>query len=396
MNLGAESALLALSAAAAWAIVVSASPPRSDPNVEAYNYVLGTQTIGSKYRFTSDDVLVETAKVIFAMGSNILKISLGKDYAKQYEGLAGDPAIASPADLVRSQPSFRRVLAMPFSHILLWVYPFDAGWWADGLSPEESAQTYRQMYDLTASLLRTFSGSGKTFYLGHWEGDWHLHPGYDPSKDPSETMLKGMTDWLNVRQRAIEDAKRTVRHRSVEVYGYTEVNLVQKAMKGGKTLTNDVLPNTRVDFVSYSSYDSLTSDPATLGDRLKHALDYIESKLPPKPSLQGRRVFIGEYGFPAQHHTAERQAELSRAVGRAALEWGCRFCLYWEMYCNEKADGKHRGFWLIDDRGIKQPVYGIHERYLRDARARVSAFKRDRGRLPTPTEFARIGADLLK
>lgn len=384
----------------AWSTVILArvALPRSpaDRNVEQYNYILGTQTIGSKYRFTNEDVLVETSRAILQMGSNILKISLEQNYAKQYEGIASDPRIRSPLDLVRDLSSFRAVLQMPLSHILLWVYPFDAGWWADGLSPDESEKTYRQMYDLTTYLLRTFQGTGKTFYLGHWEGDWHLHPSYDPSKDPSEKAVQGMQDWLNVRQRAIEDAKRAVKHRQVEVYGYTEVNLVQKAMRGGKTLTNDVLPHTTVDFVSYSSYDSLTNDPATVGDRLKTALDYIEARLHRKPGIQGRRVFIGEYGFPRQYHTPEKQAELSRAVGRAAIEWGCRFALYWEMYCNEKVDGKHRGFWMIDDQGVKQPVYNLHERYYRDAKRSVAGFQRRYGRLPREDEFRKMALSLLR
>jgi hypothetical protein len=205
-----------------------------------------------------------------------------------------------------------------------------------------------------------------------------------------------MADWLNARQKAIDDARRDVPRKGVEVYGYTEVNLVQKAMKGGKTLTNDVLPRTNVDFVSYSSYDSLTADPATVGDRLKAALTYIEGRLPAKRGIEGRRVFIGEYGFPAQNHTPEKQAEMTRAVCRAALEWGCRFALYWEIYCNEKPDGKHRGFWMIDDKGEKQPVYHLHARFYREAKARVAAFLKEKGRLPTDSEFRAIGVELLR
>lgn len=378
------------------ALLAAVAASAEDRRVEAYNIVLGTQTIGVKYTFTKETSLVETARAILNMGSNVLKISMERDYSKQYTGLPADPAIRSLADLARLEPSYRAVLAMPFSHILLWTYPFDGAAWADGLSEEERAKTYREHYDLAAYLLRTFSGSGKTFYLGHWEGDWHLHPSYDPSKDPSEVSLQGMADWLNARQKGIDDARRDVAHRRVEVYGYTEVNLVQKAMKGGKTLTNDVLPRTSVDFVSYSSYDSLTADPATVGDRLKAALTYIEGKLPAKKGIEGRRVFIGEYGFPTQFHTPEKQSDLSRAVARAALEWGCRFALYWEMYCNEKPDGKHRGFWMINDKGEKQPVYDLHERYLRGAKAGVAAFLKEKRRLPTDAEFRAMAVELLK
>jgi len=50
---------------------------QTDPEVENFNYVLGTQTIGPKYKFTSDDALVETAKRDlqhgFADSQNIVK-----------------------------------------------------------------------------------------------------------------------------------------------------------------------------------------------------------------------------------------------------------------------------------------------------------------------------------
>jgi hypothetical protein len=379
------------------ALLAALPASAEDRRVASFNTVIGTQTFGVRYSFTKETTLVETARAIHSLGSNVLKISMEKDYARQYPDLPANPAIRSLADLARLEPSYRAVLAMPFSHIILWTYPFSGGTaWVDGLSEEEREKTYREHYDLAAYLLRTFSGSGKAFYLGHWEGDWHLHANYDPSKDPPEVALTGMADWLNARQKAIDDARRDVPRKGVEVYGYTEVNLVQKAMKGGKTLTNDVLPRTNVDFVSYSSYDSLTADPATVGDRLKAALTYIEGRLPAKRGIEGRRVFIGEYGFPAQNHTPEKQAEMTRAVCRAALEWGCRFALYWEIYCNEKPDGKHRGFWMIDDKGEKQPVYHLHARFYREAKARVAAFLKEKGRLPTDSEFRAIGVELLR
>src|SRR5438094_825192 len=134
-----------------------------------------------------------------------------------------------------------------------------------------------------------------------------------------------MIAWLNIRQKAVDDAKRDTPHSNVQVYHYTEVNLVQKAMHGGTTLTNDVLPQTRVDFVSYSSYDSLQGEGETLRNNVRRALDYIASKLPPKPGLPGRRVFIGEYGFPCERFDPLAQARLSREVAVAGLEWGCPY-----------------------------------------------------------------------
>ena len=43
-----------------------------DNQIKSFNFVLGTQTVGSKYKFTDETMLVETAKQIKAMGSNLL------------------------------------------------------------------------------------------------------------------------------------------------------------------------------------------------------------------------------------------------------------------------------------------------------------------------------------
>ena len=65
--------------------------------------------------------------------------------------------------------------------------------------------------------------------MGHWEGDWHLT--YSARDKVTPTKSQGMINWLNVRQRAIDDAKRDTKSNDVHLYQYTEVNLVQKGMK---------------------------------------------------------------------------------------------------------------------------------------------------------------------
>jgi hypothetical protein len=281
---------------------------------------------------------------------------------------------------------------MPFAHYLIWVYCDDAGWWYNGYSKESADKEYRQVYDLTQFLLKTYNGSGKAFYLGHWEGDWHLRPKYDPKSDIPAEAIAGMAAWLNTRQKAIDDAKRDTPHRGVAVFGYTEVNLVKIGMDGRACLTNDVLPKTSVDYVSYSSYDT-QNDPRGL---LLKALNHIESKLAAKAGLPpGKRVFLGEYGFPAQQHGAQAQDEKSRQVMKAALEWGCPFVLYWEMYNNEVEGDRHRGFWLIDDKGDKQPVYLTHQRYYTRARKYVAEFEQEHGRLPARDEFGKAAVSFL-
>ncbi|MBU2483227.1 MAG: hypothetical protein KJ760_19255 [Proteobacteria bacterium] len=169
-------------------------------------------------------------------------------------------------------------------------------------------------------------------------------------------------------------------------------------MKGGICLVNNVLPYTRVDFVSYSSYDTINPNMGKAGDALWEALDYIESKLSPKPGLTGKRVFIGEYGFPLKAaKTAEKQDEYAREISRAALEWGCPFVLYWEFYCNEvDGEGNHKGFWLIDDKDKKQPFYNTLKSYYQKSRKFVAGFKKERKRPPTDAEFREKAKEFLE
>ena len=396
---------------------------------EAFNYIVGTQTIGATYQFTQASVLVETAQAIFDMGSNLLKFTLGRDYQRmmlkpskaaypetmqyllnqgsdasntpriKFPGASiqpppGDPAIKTLTDLARTEPSYRKVFAMPFAYYVIWTYAFTPRWWLKGFAAEDQQKEYWEMYAFATHLLKTYSGTGKTFYLGHWEGDWHLRPDLNTQTDAGVTAesLQGMTDWLNTRQRAIDDAKRRTPHRGVQVYHYTEVNHVSSvSMAGRPSVTNRVLPRTNVDFVSYSTYDSLDDIP----NKIPRALDYIESKLPPKAGIAGRRVFIGEYGFAA-HTFPEPERDLrSRHVMRIGLEWGCPFVLCWQMYNNEYTNGVENGYWLIDDHGVKQPLWHTLADFCREARQYVGNTKRHTGKLPTDAEFRRFALGVL-
>ena len=366
----------------------AAIPTPHDPG--GCNAVIGTQTIGASYRFTRKPVLVETAEAIRDMGCDTIKFQLGPGYARRHGNVdAPRDGIRSLAQLVRDEPSHRLVLDMPFSRFVLWTHTFhlddDHDRWRKGLSRTAAEGEYREVYDLARHLLQTYRGTGKTFYLGHWEGDGWLRGSVDAANDArvDEVSCRGMADWLNVRQRAVDDAKRDTPHDGVQLWHYTEVNHVKLAMQGRPALVNRVLPRTNVDLVSYSCYDT-QDDPALL----KSALSFIESQLPEKRGITGRRVFIGEYGFPAIRHAPDEQDRLSRQVIRAGLEWGAPLILYWELYDNEvQDDGRQRGYWLIDDHGEKQPVYRTHQDFLGWARREIATSHARSGRPPTALEF---------
>lgn len=367
---------------------------------------VGTQSIGVRYQFTADSALVESAKEIAALGSDTLKIALTPHYPKDYL-IKRDPKIRSLMDLIRAQPDFERVMDMPFPNIMLWVYPFSdtkSAFATGKIGEAEAEKVYREIYDLTAHLLRRYSGSGKTFYLGNWEGDWHMQQEkYDYNLDPTPEAIQGAIAWFNLREKAIADARRDTPHADVKVYFYIEINHVRKAMEADRpTIVNRVLPHIRTDFVSWSSYD-VTKPAAILGGvegrALVHkALDYIESHLP-KSDIPGKRVFIGEYGFElVAFKDADVQRKYTAAIMKWALEWGCPFVLYWELYCNEvePATGQSRGYWLIDHQGVKQPVWFLHQEFLARARKFVADYQAKHGRPPSQQTYNQAAASWIE
>jgi hypothetical protein len=368
--------------------------------LDSFNYVIGTETFGPTYQFTKEEPLLETAKAIRALGSNVIKFGLTPKYAG-YDGdskkmgniRTPNPNIHSLVELARDEPTHHQVLDMPFLNFILWTHTFsnDANW-REGFGEDKQKTEYKEIYDLTKYLLTNYSGTGKTFYLGHWEGDGWLRHSVNPKDDVLVTPLKvqGMIDWYNTRQRAVDDAKRDTPHPGVQVWQYAEVNHVKLAMEGRKALVNEVLPHTHVDYVSYSSYDT-ASDP----ELLKKALSFIESELPAKTGFTGKRVFIGEFGFPEIRYSPAEQDLKSRHVLQAALQWGCPFALYWEMYNNEIDKRGQLGFWMIDDKGVKQPIYETYKQFYEHARNYVADFIKSNRRPPTYEEYAKVAVKFL-
>jgi len=124
-------------------------------------------------------------------------------------------------------------------------------------------------------------------------------------------------------------------------------------------VTNDVLPQTKCDLYSYSAYDVPTHDP----EKFKAALDYLASKAPGGKE----KIYVGEYGAPDNVVGGpEEQDKRIRSATQTALDWGAKYIVYWELYCNEakeklkegaRPDDKDmRGFWLIRPDGSRPPV----------------------------------------
>ncbi|HEY5621083.1 MAG TPA: hypothetical protein VIR77_00640 [Pontiella sp.] len=371
-------------------MIVAAAPGDAD----RFNYIIGTHTIGSNYQFTEKTRLMETAEAIRDMGSNMIKFRLSRDFGKRNYAGRYPGRYRTLTELAAREPSIRAVFEMPFYYYFMWVTPMQSVRWGDaeGYTEKDAATEYREIYDLAAHLLKTYNGTRKSFYFGHWEGDWLLVKGFDAIADPIPHRVENMIKWLNNRQQAVDDAKRDHPESDVRIFHYSEVNQVVKGVKGKPCYTTEVLPHVNVDYVSYSAYDAQDYPQY----KLPKALDFIERHLPPKEGLSGKRVWVGEFGYKAKGNAPNEQKDRSLEFAKIAIEWGCPFVLYWQLYDNEFENSEYNGFWLINDKGEKQPMYHALQAYFASTRDYVTEHLASEGHVPSEAAFRSKAVRALK
>jgi hypothetical protein len=325
--------------------------------------VLGVTHVAGRYNFTGEDFLNEGADQLLELGTRVIKVWFTPDIATRYPfNSSWGTKPANLAELAQ-RPYFQTLFAKPFStYVLVFesVNPvpqdLSAGIPTGALQIEQ-----QETHDLAAYLLTAYAGTGKTFVLQNWEGDHLLRAGLAPEADPSPQRVMAMAQWWNAHQDGVTMARAEAAARGVNVYHAIEVNALADAMRGKVTATNDVLPFTYADLYSYSSWD-VEFDP----DTLSAALDYLQSKAPPSALLGRRNIYLGEFGAAKDQvpDNAQRPAMIRRLT-TAALAWGVRYALYWELYCNEPAhpftdrpgNSDMRGFWLIRPDGVKTAMW---------------------------------------
>ncbi|MBA2710722.1 MAG: hypothetical protein H0U57_09045 [Tatlockia sp.] len=308
----------------------------SETFAQPFNQIIGTQAIPILYGCGSKCSVTEAAANILELGSRIIKIK------------TTDPL------------TLKAVLDMPFHTYFFW-WRSDGSTWINGFSEEARAKEYFETYHFAKQLLIQFKESEKTFFLGNWEGDWYLLQRKDGctiepcTLEPTQINADNMATWLNTRQQAVDDARRDYPSKS-KIYLYAEVNRVLDATRDKKIrMVNAVLPQTNVDYVSYSAYDVQNESQ----EIIKQTLDFIESRLKPKAGITGRRVFIGEMAMQARafNDNPEMHEFKNREIMLKFLRCKVPYILYWQILNNEIHDGKQEGFWLIDNQDHKWPLW---------------------------------------
>merc|ERR550532_2616454 len=110
---------------------------------------------------------------------------------------------------------------------------------------------YDETKEWALHMLETYSGTGKVFMAGNWEGDWALMGAsgcrkpdgkMDKSCNPTPEVMERMVQWGLVRQRAIDDARAEAKSTNVSIAYYIEMNLGPEAVAGKPGVTNNVIP----------------------------------------------------------------------------------------------------------------------------------------------------------
>ena len=332
---------------------------------------IGFSHVAPLYHFGDKPVMVEGAERILGLGSRVIKLWLTPNAPSKYAAHDAWPTCDSLVALAQA-PSYKTVFAMPFTTYVLETYAYGRPdhYWRDGVSPGQKDREIADFEALATHFLSTYQGTGKTFVLQNWEGDWAAGTLGDPNAAPTPAAVQGMIDWLNARQEGVERARAKRPAAGCSVYHAAEVNLIGIALDGKRpAIVDTVIPKTRCDLYSYSAYD--TAIPQT---RFRQALEYFADRAPDSRAFGAKNVYVGEYGIPENDFPPDQVRAVIRDNTETALAFGCPYIIYWQVYDNEarrspvKTNTDCRGFWLIRPDGSKSWAWDYFEGLFRNDR----------------------------
>jgi hypothetical protein len=350
-------------------------------------YRLGATHMDGQYYFTTEPYIIEGAEKLNELGYGIIKLWFAKanGNAKGYR-FNSDWKLTREMTFkeLAQHPYYRKVFDMPFK-----VFALNINEGFGGASTEDQTLTLNRIeiefYELTKFLLEQYKDRELTFIFKMWEGDWLMRGGTQPGAHwkengvPSDApvRVKNMIDWINARQRGVERARIEIKESKCKVYNAVEVNKVYDGIEGIPSVTTSVLPEIKVDMVSWSAYDGKSKD----GLKMYKGIDIIKQHMVPSDYMKGEKiVFIGEIGEAENMNSRTRESvrEFWDIMLGVYLAQDIPFIFHWELFCNENKDNSPRlqnrnktadelkGFWLIRPDGSK----GWAEEYFQEIMAK--------------------------
>lgn len=360
--------------------------------VSATKFTAGIAHVAGNYGFSQNNYLVEGAQKISQLGSDSIFVYLTPWFRTQYpdKSTANWPAQdpSNVAQLAQTGP-YDQVFHMPFKTIVLTVYTFANKDYLPGFAQSQQMQQAEQneFYQLTKYLYSRFSGSGKTFILKNWEGDWAALGGEGSSTagNEPENNLQDMIAWLKARQAGVTQARNEANDSSMAVLNGAEVNRVlDYAQQGLTRVINAVIPQVNADMVTYSSYDStaIGNDAGSMEQSFNQALKTIEKLAPDPLGLGNRRILVSEYGL-YENQLVGGTSWRAKAILSTAEQAGIYGAFLWNLYDNEcvqpsgqpaavdtpvgnptrPADSNCRGLWVMRPDGSTSGVLNVLKQY---------------------------------
>lgn len=379
-----------------------------DHPVESFPHVLGSQQFGPHYTFGEAGIsVVDYARATLRQGNRVVKFRLSNRFSSE-DGFTPMAGIDRLVELVRDQPEVKTILDMPLTDYIFWVSTFSIPNWQNqvddnGMNSTAQTRIYNEVYDMVVYLLTEYSGTGKRFYLGNWEGDWMLSAGDEGYRQNPNTIpegrIQGMIDWANIRQKAVDDAKAATVHHDVDVWFYLEMNKADWMREGLTCVANSVIPEMpKLDMISISAYsvhkDNGNHPPRS---RIHSDLDQVQALLDAKPdaSIPGSRLMIGEYGwiYNDSYTSIEEFTHDHRITARHFMSWqggAPRFVLQWQFFNAATRDNSNisKEMNQIGPENDPRPMYFLHENFYRLMRRWVDDYYMRTGNLPDGRAYA--------
>jgi hypothetical protein len=318
---------------------------------------LGVCHCAGRYSVGPEPQLLAGALRTLELGSRVIKLWFRTPLERSYPAQTGWPTVSSLRELAEL-PELAEVFALPFTSFILSTDATntqDQGW-GRPLSAGDLSREADEIEELTEFLVGAYGDAGKTFVLQSWEGDWAVRGGFDKNIPATTASLDAMVKRMRIRQEAVERGRKAAPE---TVLHAPEVNLVMPESQAGPSVTEAVLPHVGCDLYSYSAWETTLDD----GSRFVEALERIRDAA----GCRNDQVFLGEFGAPEQGFPTEHlMATMERTIDDG-LAFGCRYLLYWAIFCNEKratpdpklAFPDHPGFWLLRPDGTKGPHWQL-------------------------------------
>jgi hypothetical protein len=370
------------------------SPSNNAPTITPpTSFTAGITHVAGNYGFTQENYLIEGAERISQLGSHSIFVYLTPEFRTEYPDQTSQAWPSSdPTDLtgLAQTTPFANVFSSNFRTIVLTTYTFANNAQVQGMANCQSCQSAEEneFYNLTKYLYSKYAGSGKTFILKNWEGDWIGlgGQGINLSSNISDSMVQDMIAWLSARQRGVTRARNEAGSSpGMQVLNAAEVNRVLDYAQHGLTrVINAVIPNVNADMVTYSSYDSTTvgSDAQTVQQTLTLALQTIERLAPDPLGFGPRRILISEYGL-FENQQLNDATWRTQAVLDTATNAGIYGAFLWELFDNtctqgngqpspvdaapgnpmRPTDGQCRGVWVVRPDGSSTAALDVLKNY---------------------------------